>query len=125
MMPIFLDGRLVAWAAMFGHMTDVGGKVPGSLPTDAKMIYEEGTIVPPVKIYRNGELNKDILNILLQQQPHAALEPQRFLRDRRGAAARRAARAREHRALRRRHLHLGDGGDARPQQARDGARSSA
>ena len=51
MMPIFLDGRLVSWAAMFGHMTDVGGKVPGSLPTDAKMIYEEGTIVPPVKIY--------------------------------------------------------------------------
>jgi len=45
MMPIFHDGRLVSWAAMFGHMTDVGGKVPGSLPTDAKMIYEEGIIV--------------------------------------------------------------------------------
>ena len=57
MMPIFLDGRLVSWAAMFGHMTDVGGKVPGSLPTDAKMIYEEGIIIPPVKIYRDGELN--------------------------------------------------------------------
>ena len=51
MMPIFLDGRLISWAAMFGHMTDVGGKVPGSLPTDAKMIYEEGIIIPPVKIY--------------------------------------------------------------------------
>ncbi len=93
MMPIFLDGRLVSWAAMFGHMTDVGGKVPGSLPTDAKMIYEEGTIVPPVKIFRNGELNEDILSIMLQQQPHAALEPLRFLRHRRRAAARRAARA--------------------------------
>ena len=53
MMPIFLDGRLIFWAAMFGHMTDVGGKAPGSLPTDAKMIYEEGAIVPPVKIFRN------------------------------------------------------------------------
>ncbi len=72
MMPIFLDGRLVSWAAMFGHMTDVGGKVPGSLPTDAKMIYEEGTIIPPVKIYRNGELNSDILRILLSnsRMPH-------------------------------------------------------
>jgi len=29
--PIFKDGRLIAYAAMFGHMTDVGGKVPGSL----------------------------------------------------------------------------------------------
>ena len=65
MMPIFLDGRLVSWAAMFGHMTDVGGKVPGSLPTDAKMIYEEGTIIPPVKIYRHGELNAEMLKLLL------------------------------------------------------------
>jgi len=32
--PIFKDGRLISYAAMFGHMTDVGGKVPGSLPTD-------------------------------------------------------------------------------------------
>ncbi len=72
MMPIFLDGRLVSWAAMFGHMTDVGGKVPGSLPTDAKMIYEEGTIIPPVKIFRKGELQQDILRILLgnARMPH-------------------------------------------------------
>src|SRR5215208_1619974 len=39
-MPIFRDGRVVAWAAMFGHMTDIGGKVPGSLPTDAASIFE-------------------------------------------------------------------------------------
>ncbi|MEM7694064.1 MAG: hydantoinase B/oxoprolinase family protein [Pseudomonadota bacterium] len=65
MMPIFHEGRLVSWAAMFGHMTDVGGKVPGSLPTDAKMIYEEGIIVPPIKIYRKGALVDDVLNILL------------------------------------------------------------
>ncbi|MEM9048844.1 MAG: hydantoinase B/oxoprolinase family protein [Pseudomonadota bacterium] len=65
MMPIFHDGRLVSWAAMFGHMTDVGGKVPGSLPTDAKMIYEEGLIVPPTKVYRGGELQEEILNIIL------------------------------------------------------------
>ena len=36
MMPVFKDGRLIAWAAMFGHMTDVGGKVPGVVPTDAQ-----------------------------------------------------------------------------------------
>ncbi|MBO6636625.1 MAG: hydantoinase B/oxoprolinase family protein [Roseitalea sp.] len=65
MMPIFHDGRLVSWSAMFGHMTDVGGKVPGSLPTDAKMIYEEGLIIPPTKIYRKGELADDVFNIML------------------------------------------------------------
>lgn len=65
MMPIFHKGKLVSWAAMFGHMTDVGGKVPGSLPTDAKMIYEEGVIAPPTKIYRGGAVQSEILNILL------------------------------------------------------------
>lgn len=65
MMPIFHEGKLVSWAAMFGHMTDVGGKVPGSLPTDAKMIFEEGIIIPPTKIYRKGKLADEILNILL------------------------------------------------------------
>ena len=63
--PIFLDGRLVAWAAMFGHMTDVGGKVPGSLPTDGTSIYEEGVRVPPVKIHRGGRLQEEVLELIL------------------------------------------------------------
>ncbi|MEQ8346958.1 MAG: hydantoinase B/oxoprolinase family protein [Sneathiellaceae bacterium] len=72
MMPIFRDGRMVAWAAMFGHMTDIGGKVPGSLPTDARQIYEEGIQIPPTKIYKKGELQTDILNLILHncRLPH-------------------------------------------------------
>jgi N-methylhydantoinase B len=72
LMPIFREGRLLAWTAMFGHMTDVGGKVPGSLPTDARQIYEEGICVPPVKIYKGGELQQDVLRIILHncQLPH-------------------------------------------------------
>lgn len=66
-LPIFRNGRLVAWGAMFGHMTDVGGKVPGSLPTDARSIYEEGMRLPPVKLYRKGELQRDVLNIACTQ----------------------------------------------------------
>jgi N-methylhydantoinase B len=65
LMPVYRKGRLIAWSAMFGHMTDVGGKVPGSLPTDARTIFEEGIRVPPVKIYRNGALNQDVLDIML------------------------------------------------------------
>ena len=63
--PIFKDGRLIAYAAMFGHMTDVGGKVPGSLPTDAREIFEEGIRVPPLKIFKNDELQTDVLNLIL------------------------------------------------------------
>ena len=43
-----------------GHMTDVGGKVPGSLPTDATQIFEEGVRVPPTKIYKNDELQEEL-----------------------------------------------------------------
>ncbi len=66
MMPIYVDGRIVSWAAMFGHMTDIGGKVPGSLPTDAAQIFEEGIQVPPVKIYHKGQLNQEILELILR-----------------------------------------------------------
>lgn len=65
--PVFRNGRLIAWGAMFGHMTDVGGKVPGSLPTDAGSIFEEGMRLPPVKLYRKGELQEDILKIACNQ----------------------------------------------------------
>ncbi len=66
-MPIFRKGRLMAWAAMFGHMTDIGGKVPGSLPTDAGSIFEEGIRLPPVKLYRKGSFQEDILKIAAHQ----------------------------------------------------------
>jgi N-methylhydantoinase B len=46
-------------------MTDVGGKVPGSLPTDGTTIYEDGIVVPPVKIFKGGKLNEDVLRVVL------------------------------------------------------------
>ena len=66
LMPIYIDGRIVAWSAMFGHMTDIGGKVPGSLPTDAAQLFEEGIQIPPIKIIRKGELNQEILELILR-----------------------------------------------------------
>jgi N-methylhydantoinase B len=65
--PIYRGGRLIAWSAMFGHMTDVGGRVPGSLPTNAGSIFEEGLRLPPVKLYRRGELQEDIVKIAAHQ----------------------------------------------------------
>ena len=46
-------------------MVDVGGKVPGSMPADARTIWEEGLRVPPVKIYENGVMNEGVLAIML------------------------------------------------------------
>jgi N-methylhydantoinase B len=65
MMPIFHEGVLVGYSSMFGHMIDVGGKVPGSMPFDARSIWEEGLRVPPIKIYEQGKLNEGVLAIML------------------------------------------------------------
>ena len=116
LMPIYRHGRLIAWAAMFGHMTDVGGKVPGSLPTDARTIYEEGVTTPPVKIYRKGVLNEDVLDDIAAQLPPAALEPVGFQCDHGGAAHGAVALHRIERALRRRRVAFGDAGDAGAQR---------
>ncbi|MGY6558988.1 MAG: hydantoinase B/oxoprolinase family protein [Nitritalea sp.] len=67
LMPIYFEGRLVGWSAMFGHMTDVGGKVPGSLPTDATTIFEEGVRFAPFKIYEKGVFNSTAMEIILRQ----------------------------------------------------------
>ena len=67
LIPIYREERLVGWGAMFGHMTDVGGMVPGSLPTNAISIFQEGIRVPPIKLYRKGEKQDDILKIVLHQ----------------------------------------------------------
>ena len=59
------DSRLINWAAMFGHMADIGGKVPGSMPTDSEQIFEEGIVIPPIKIFSKGQLQKDVLKVIL------------------------------------------------------------
>ncbi|GAA1888894.1 hydantoinase B/oxoprolinase family protein [Williamsia serinedens] len=66
-LPIFHSGRVVGWASMFGHMSDVGGKTPSSMPADARTIYEEGVVIPPFKLYDHGELNDTALDIILNQ----------------------------------------------------------
>ena len=50
---------------MFGHVTDIGGRVPGSMPTDARQIYEEGILIPPTKIVREGEPRTDLIDLIM------------------------------------------------------------
>ena len=66
-LPVYVDGRLVGWASMFGHMSDVGGKTVCSMPADSRTIYEEGVLIPPFKLYDGGKLNEDALRIILNQ----------------------------------------------------------
>jgi len=56
--PIFHEGRLIGFSQVFGHHDDVGGSVPGSLPVHATDMWSEGLVVPPIKLYDKGVLNK-------------------------------------------------------------------
>jgi len=65
LVPVFNNGRHIAWSAMFGHMSDNGGMVPGSIPIRAETIYQEGIRIPPTKLYKKGVLQEDILELIL------------------------------------------------------------
>ena len=67
LLPVFKNGRLIAYTAMFGHMSDIGGKVVGSMPINATSIFEEGVRIPPVKIWRKGEYNADLMKLVMHQ----------------------------------------------------------
>lgn len=62
--PVFFEGKQVAIAAALGHQIDVGGRSPGSVATDARDVFEEGLIIPPMKLYREGQLVEEILQMI-------------------------------------------------------------
>ena len=65
LVPIFYDDELVGFSSMFGHMMDVGGPVPGSMPTAATSIFGEGMRIPPIKVYEEGQPNKSVIDLLM------------------------------------------------------------
>src|SRR3954466_10321645 len=62
--PIFVDGRLLCFAWTFIHCTDVGGYAPGSIDMQNNEVFQEGLRMRPVKLFRRGELNQDVWNLL-------------------------------------------------------------
>ena len=64
LVPIFFEDELVGWSSQFGHQMDAGGPLPGSLPTGATTIFEEGIIIPPLKIVERGEVQEDVLRLI-------------------------------------------------------------
>jgi N-methylhydantoinase B len=67
LLPVYKDGRLIAYTSMFGHQSDIGGKVAGSMPIDARTIFEEGVRIPPVKIWKKGVYNEDLISLIMHQ----------------------------------------------------------
>jgi N-methylhydantoinase B len=56
--------EVVAFVQAFGHHDDIGGSVPGSMPSHATSVFEEGLMVPPIKLWDRGVPNRAALTIM-------------------------------------------------------------
>ncbi len=63
--PVFADGSVFCWLASVGHWHDIGGPVPGNYNPEATSYFQEGVLIPPVRLVRAGTLDQDILDIIL------------------------------------------------------------
>ena len=62
--PMFAGERLTGYIGNIAHKPDLGGKVPGTNSGDATDLFQEGLLIPPLKILRAGEINTDIETII-------------------------------------------------------------
>ncbi|MBU2963536.1 hydantoinase B/oxoprolinase family protein [Citreicella sp. C3M06] len=63
--PIFAEGRILGFVCNIAHHADIGGMVPGSMAGGMSEIWQEGLRIPLVRLFRAGQLQQDILDILL------------------------------------------------------------
>ncbi|MBE1284440.1 MAG: hydantoinase B/oxoprolinase family protein [Rhodobacteraceae bacterium] len=64
--PFYRDGQVFCYLASVGHWHDVGGAVPGNYNPSATEVFQEAFVLPPVKLVRGGELQQDIIDILMR-----------------------------------------------------------
>ena len=62
--PIFVHDTHIGWSCCIGHQTDIGGRVAGGNACDNTEIYQEGLLIPPIKLYEAGVLNRAVWRIL-------------------------------------------------------------
>ena len=63
--PFFYRDELFAWLANTGHWPDTGGMVPGGFSANATEVEQEGLRLPPVKLFKRGVMDEEILSIIL------------------------------------------------------------
>jgi len=63
--PVFVGGKLVAFVCNIAHHADMGGMAPGSMAGGMSEIYQEGLRIPVIRLFRKGELQQDIFDLIL------------------------------------------------------------
>lgn len=62
--PHFVDGKPFCLIASTGHWMDIGGSVPGGWAPAAQDVHTEGVLIPPLKIYEGGTLNRAVVSMI-------------------------------------------------------------
>ena len=62
--PVYRSGNIFCFLASVGHYHDVGGNVPGNYNPAATESFQEGVHIPPVKLFKKGVLQQDIIDIM-------------------------------------------------------------
>ena len=65
-MPVFHAGELIGFTETWGHLWDIGGTVPGSVSPHATSTFQEGIMIPPVRVMREGTLNEEVFRIFVR-----------------------------------------------------------
>ncbi|MEM9199952.1 MAG: hydantoinase B/oxoprolinase family protein, partial [Pseudomonadota bacterium] len=63
-LPYYREGRLWCWLSNTGHWPDIGGAVPGGFSASATAVEQEGLRLPPVKLFKRGEMDAEIYAIV-------------------------------------------------------------
>ncbi|MHA1227659.1 MAG: hydantoinase B/oxoprolinase family protein, partial [Candidatus Hodarchaeales archaeon] len=64
-MPVFIDGHLKFFVTNRAHAADIGGSTPGSMPGVSTELFEEGLIIPPIKLYSEGQEVSDVMELIM------------------------------------------------------------
>jgi N-methylhydantoinase B len=64
--PVFHEGRLVAFSQAWAHFSDIGGMRAGSISPDCTEVFQEGLLIPPVRLARGGEVNDELMRLFLR-----------------------------------------------------------
>ncbi|MCW0001529.1 hydantoinase B/oxoprolinase family protein [Pararhizobium sp. YC-54] len=63
-MPVYRDGQIFCWLSNTGHWPDTGGAVPGGFSASATSVEQEGLRLPPVRLFKQGQLDAEIYSII-------------------------------------------------------------
>lgn len=64
--PVFSGDRIIAFAEAWGHLWDIGGMVPGSISPAATDVFQEGIVVPPSRVLRDGAWNEELIRTFVR-----------------------------------------------------------